>query len=77
MKPNLVIVMEGGLISHFVADTEMEIIVIDYDTEELDDSDLTNISGDKAYVYTHSIASEDTGPELIADIKKHIGAIND
>ncbi|GEM_PF-6501261 len=77
MKPNLIVVMEGGLISHFVSDSEMDIIVIDYDTEGLNESDLTDIDGDKAYVYTHEIPLEDINSRLINDIKKYIGNIDD
>ena len=72
MKPNLVIIMEGGLISHFVADSEMEIIVIDYDTEGLSEDEITEVFGNKAYVYTHNLPVEDVSPKLVNEIKEQI-----
>jgi len=46
----LFIDLTGGLIQSAVADTEVEIVVVDYD--DLGDDETVRIDGDKAYIFS-------------------------
>ena len=49
-KTRVVITLEGGLVYNILADKEIELLIIDYDTEGLDKEFLTDIWGDEAYL---------------------------
>jgi hypothetical protein len=39
----IAIIMEGGIIHDILADEEVDITVVDYDTEDADEEDLTEV----------------------------------
>ena len=55
MKPRVVITMEGGLIQDISTDTEMEILVLDFDIEGGDEDRIKTVrqypDGDEAEAY--------------------------
>ena len=42
-RPRILITIEGGLIQDALADADCEILIIDYDTEGVDEADLTPV----------------------------------
>jgi hypothetical protein len=39
----MVIIMDGGIIQNILADEEVDITIVDYDTEDLEEEDLTEV----------------------------------
>ena len=62
-KPRIVIKMEGGLIQWITADVPMEVLVIDHDTMETDDTDnirkIVDSDGGEKEVYSQGIGDVD------------------
>ena len=40
----IAIIMEGGIIQNILADEEVDITIVDYDTEDAEDEDLTEVA---------------------------------
>jgi hypothetical protein len=58
MKPKVIITIEGGLIQNVLSDTEIDVIVVDYDTESYEENEhLTPIpydfQGKSGYDYAY------------------------
>lgn len=57
MKPKVIIIIEGGIVKNVLTnDKELEVSVIDYDTDGIPDNELVNIpcihnGTDQVYVY--------------------------
>jgi hypothetical protein len=64
----VVITMEGGLIQHVMADTgEVQVMVLDYDTEGGSDERIQEFEGEKVYVFQ---GVDDVDPERVGDIEE-------
>lgn len=50
VMPKVILVMEGGLIQNVIADTAVDLTIIDRDTEGADEDELRQVYGDDAYV---------------------------
>ena len=66
-KPRIAIKMEGGLIQWITADVPMEVLIMDHDTVETDDTDnirkIVEADGSEEEVYSQGIGDVDyVGP---------------
>ena len=50
-KSRVVVIVEGGVVQNVLVDKETEVIVVDYDSDGLEEDEITMIHGDEAYVY--------------------------
>ena len=63
----VVITMEGGLIQHIMADQEdIDVMVLDFDTEGGDDERIKEFEGNTVYV---SQGVDDVDPERVDEIE--------
>jgi hypothetical protein len=63
----VVITMEGGLIQHVMADTEdVQVFVLDFDTEGGDDERIREFEGNPVYVFQ---GVDDVDPERVDEIE--------
>jgi len=63
----VVITMEGGLIQHIMADQEdIEVMVLDFDTEGGDDERIKEFEGTPVYVFQ---GVDDVDPERVDEIE--------
>jgi len=63
----VVITMEGGLIQHVMADTEdVQVFVLDFDTEGGDDERIREFEGNPFYVFQ---GVDDVDPERVEEIE--------
>jgi hypothetical protein len=63
----VVITMEGGLIQHIMADQEdIDVMVLDFDTEGGDDERIKEFEGNPVYV---SQGVDDVDPERVDEIE--------
>ena len=76
-KPKIVIVLEGGLVQHIVADQEMDVTVLDFDTEGIDEKHSTEVNGDEAYVTSPHLEIDPDEVESINDQIKENGPSDD
>ncbi|MFZ5452989.1 MAG: hypothetical protein ACOZF2_14120 [Thermodesulfobacteriota bacterium] len=61
------ITMEGGLIHHIMADTEdVQVFVLDFDTEGGDDERIKEFEGNPAYVFQ---GVDDVDPARVDEIE--------
>jgi len=55
MKPRIIIVLDGGLIRNVMSTCDIDIAIVDYDTEGIPDEDLTTLhfdtGDDRAYCF--------------------------
>jgi len=64
----VVITMEGGLIQHVMADIkDVQVMVLDYDTEGGSDERIKDFEGDKVYVFQ---GVDDVDPERVEEIEE-------
>lgn len=49
--PRIFITIVGGLVQAIESDTEIDVIICDFDTQGIDESVLSEINGDEAYIY--------------------------
>lgn len=66
MKPNIAIIMEGGLVQNIITDQPANIVVIDHDTEGVDDQDLTHVKDVDSKVYLSRWDNPELNPEFVA-----------
>jgi soluble P-type ATPase len=57
---NLVLLMEGGIVQQIITDQELEglnlkVLIADFDTEGMEEEELSLVDGDEAYVYKEDI----------------------
>jgi hypothetical protein len=57
---NLVLLMEGGIVQQIITDQELEglnlkVLIADFDTEGMEEKELSLVDGDEAYVYEEDI----------------------
>jgi soluble P-type ATPase len=57
---NLVLLMEGGIVQQIITDQELEglnlkVLIADFDTEGMEEKELSLVDGDEAYVYEENI----------------------
>ncbi|MDD5643016.1 MAG: hypothetical protein PHX53_15305 [Syntrophales bacterium] len=63
----VVITMEGGLIQHVMADTEdVQVFVLDFDTEGGDDERIKEFEGNPVYVFQ---GVDDVDPDRVDEIE--------
>ena len=63
----VVITMDGGLIQHIMADQEdIEVMVLDFDTEGGDDERIKEFEGNPVYVFQWV---DDVDPERVDEIE--------
>lgn len=75
--PKIVITLDGGIIQDIVATHQVEVIVLDRDTEGADKEDLTMVAGCPAWASPWGVIhpnDEDTAwiAEVLADIAKDV-----
>lgn len=47
-----VIVVEGGIVQEVISDEKsVDIVVVDHDTEDMDESEVKHVEGWRSYVY--------------------------
>ena len=64
----VVITMEGGLIQHVMADTEdVQVMVLDYDTEGGDDERIKEFEGSPVYIMQ---GVDDVDPARVEEIAR-------
>lgn len=68
---NIVITIEEGTVQSVLTDEEARVIVIDRDTDGIDDEELSLIQGEQAYLYA-GITSAQKDVELVAAIIKEV-----
>ncbi len=66
MKPNIAIIMEGGLVQNIITDQPANIVVIDHDTEGAEENDLTQVEGVDNEVYLSRWDNPELNPEFVA-----------
>jgi hypothetical protein len=67
-SPRIVIEMEGGLIQEITANVNMEVLVLDADTEGGDEDrirEIANWDGSKEEVYSRGIEESEVLPEYV------------
>ena len=63
----VVITIKGGLIQHVMADTEdVQVMILDFDTEGGDDERLKEFEGNPVYVFQ---GVDDVDPERVDEIE--------
>ena len=62
-KIRIAVIMDGGIIQNVLASTDVEIVVIDYDTDGAEPDDLTEIFPD-AYGFLQTFPPELNSPDL-------------
>ena len=64
----VVITMDGGLIQHIMADTEdVEVMVLDFDTEDEDDERIKEFEGNPVYIMQ---GVDDVDPARVDEIAR-------
>lgn len=66
MKPNIAIIMEGGLVQNIITDQPANIVVIDHDTEGAEENDLTQVEGVDDKVYLSHWGKPQLDPAFVA-----------
>ena len=66
--PRLVIHMEGGLIQDLEADQPLNILVVDRDTEGVDEDELMEITGEDAYASDRSVSKNEVDVEHVDQV---------
>lgn len=66
MKPNIAIILDGGLVQNIITDQPANIVVIDHDTEGVDDQDLTHVKDVDSKVYLSRWDNPELNPEFVA-----------
>lgn len=66
--PRLVIHMEGGLIQDLQADQPLNILVVDRDTEGVDEDELMEIAGEDAYASDRSVSKNEVDVEHVDQV---------
>jgi hypothetical protein len=65
-----IIVMNGGIIQNVVTDEDVDVTVVDYDTEGADLDDLKKVHGNDAYVFgPHTEVDKDEVENILNMIK--------
>lgn len=55
-KPKVIVTIEGGLVTSVLSDNDLDVVVIDYDTDGVEENELVDIlqndsTKSQAYVY--------------------------
>lgn len=79
-QPNLVVVIEGGIVREVIADQAINVRVIDFDIEGCDNSndviiELKSDYGSEAYVYQGDVFIKDAS--LVNKINAEIARVED
>lgn len=69
-KPRILIDISGGLIQSIITDTDIDVVIYDFDTEGCNDEDLSEINGDLAYV--HAFDPVEVDEDNLEDILNQI-----
>ena len=67
---HMVIVMDGGLIDHILADAEVVVLIKDYDTEGADAAEINTDEVGEEYVARHESITLDEGCQQSTRIKE-------
>lgn len=70
MKPNVVIILEGGLIQNVITDLPVNVTVIDHDTEGADEQDVSRVDGIHSDVYLSYWPKPEVDVEFVAQFKE-------
>lgn len=68
-KPKVFIQIEGGIIHCVVADQEVEVTFIDFDTDGVEEDYIKDFFGHDAYIVQHEI---DVNPDRVINIEEEI-----
>lgn len=60
----VIITIEGGVVQHVLSHSNVEVVVVDYDTDGLDEDQITQILGSDAYCMRHE-AEESSNIDVI------------
>ncbi|MEK4826591.1 hypothetical protein NSS71_18815 [Niallia sp. FSL W8-0951] len=67
---NVVVFLEGGVVQQVITDSEnVQVVIVDRNTENLPKEDIQTILGEEAYVY-NAISEADRNPTLVAEVLK-------
>lgn len=66
MKPNIAIIMDGGLVQNIITDQPANIVVIDHDTEGAEESELEQVKGIDNEVYVSHWPEPELDPAFVA-----------
>lgn len=53
-RTRLIVFMDGGRVDHLVSDHPLEVVIIDLDTEGLEEDEISNVFGDEVYAVDNS-----------------------
>jgi len=71
-KTKVVVFIDGGRVDNVLSNLPVEIVIVDYDLEGLDDDNIKEVIGEDMYVYTCFEASE-VNAEVVRQVFKDIG----
>ncbi len=71
MKNKIIVIVEGGLVTAVLTDSDAEVEIIDYDTEGCDDGEVVkvpqhNMGNEDAYIYNSDL--QVTNPERVNEL---------
>lgn len=66
MKPNIAIILDGGLVQNIITDQPANIVVIDHDTEGAEKSELEQVKGIDNEVYVSHWPEPELDPAFVA-----------
>ena len=69
---NVVVVIEGGNIVEVIADHDVKVTIVDYDTEGAHLDDLSYVEGKDAYVYK-GITEAEVNPLRVMEMRDEAG----
>lgn len=67
-QQTVLVYMEGGLISAVEAQTDFDVLVIDYDTEGVEEDDIIDLYGDEASVSRRDVFVGENHAEKVAAV---------
>ena len=70
-KVRVVVFIDGGRVDNVLSNLPVEIVIVDYDLEGLDDDNIKEVIGEDMYVYTCFEASE-VNAEVVRQVFKDI-----
>jgi hypothetical protein len=71
-KIKMVVFIDGGLVEQVISNWPVEMVVVDYDIECLDEDEIIKVMGEEMYVY-RSIEGAEVNTDMVRQVFKDIG----
>jgi hypothetical protein len=71
-KIKMVVFIDGGRVDQVLSNCPVEMVIVDYDLEGLDDDEIRKVLGEEMYVYTGFEAAE-VDIDVVRQVFKDIG----